>query len=852
MGFPSFPRVAVVRCAWWSLLAEVSKVAIVAFPRVAVRSAMNLGRKVYQSSHQLSSNEECESAVVTMGVDRSSSNLISSDVSLASSVIAEIGLTVGDDSPQPCNLIGCLVSCGTLVRQCDRVQFERRLDASTGCVDPLCGGGKERNFRRAKTVSRMDTLEATVLAIQASLASLMVTLSPSVDEKKPKLKRKSRKSTASVSAPESLWDSLSGLYTQFKDKPPSDDVLRDFLSKRLGARAQVSHTPLSPNTPRQQTPVAAPSVVSGDWTAKVITFKEFKSLDVLEPSVVHCKDDKEISAAKSHAGSMDSSVGITFVKVAPSSKALPGSDRTVLCHSRAGAIGMAAQIVSTGVNPPTQKSSRPTGIKDDDSTITDDIVTFYRLTAIKEFTNTDLIAKAIANPDHLPGLLLPDTAVKKIIKVRGALPYKNEVTCLIRIDKRHVGEFEALKLPQGITLNAHKSDHAPQWCPRLDEDSSASYFSRATSTCTSLGGRLVYRPTLKADGSCLGVLASKTSDTLLAPKWFLSKAPSFWVCDSLDVWARERGFSDVSEIVHHGHCKWFFRGRIPDVVPDINTSFSFTNGITIGMARSSSTSRARNTTEATPKDSWGARVPPPDAPSNLPAVVIDPDISAADIPVRDSGGDLTMTGDSPAQPNPQSKRVRLDSSGKSPWADYFVERECGGEGDCAPCSIGTGLFLNNNPDAEVDKQYGPRGRRQGQMRQATAKEIVSNHAHYPIIGLAARCAAAIRVSGKWFNSLYLHALAAALNIEIRIWAFDTTLSKWNFYIITSPYGPKTTISEAKIVYLSLINEHYRLLRPNEFFTDKILEQWMSVAVWKPCMKKETHLKGVGFPPGLSQ
>ena len=96
------------------------------------------------------------------------------------------------------------------------------------------------------------------------------------------------------------------------------------------------------------------------------------------------------------------------------------------------------------------------------------------------------------------------------------------------------------------------------------------------------------------------------------------------------------------------------------------------------------------------------------------------------------------------------------------------------------------------------------------------------------------------MAGTWADSVSLQALATASNLDLRIWAYDPKLKRWNYYLLVTA-DPKH--KSPQVVYLRLQDEHYQLLVPRKAGqgpTDQVVKEWREVAIHKP-----TTLRGAG-------
>jgi hypothetical protein len=119
----------------------------------------------------------------------------------------------------------------------------------------------------------------------------------------------------------------------------------------------------------------------------------------------------------------------------------------------------------------------------------------------------------------------------------------------------------------------------------------------------------------------------------------------------------------------------------------------------------------------------------------------------------------------------------LDANGPL-FARWLTPVECGGKGDCAYCSIATALHEANpnaGKNALAPEDLVPRRRAQAQLRLLAAKELEKFSTHYPATTTAHM--KTTRTAGNDVDSLSIHALAQASNLELRVWAYDANLQR---------------------------------------------------------------------------
>ena len=134
------------------------------------------------------------------------------------------------------------------------------------------------------------------------------------------------------------------------------------------------------------------------------------------------------------------------------------------------------------------------------------------------------------------------------------------------------------------------------------------------------------------------------------------------------------------------------------------------------------------------------------------------------------------------------------------------------------------------------------GRLQAQLRLLASKELEKKPKLYMIDGDLSSIATDTKRAGFFAESHSLYALANASHLDLRIWAWDNTLKRWDFYVICSDApSPKKTPT---ILYLRLQAEHYEWLRPSKEVPQVLCKGWIETA------KANTKLNGGGNEDGL--
>ena len=119
----------------------------------------------------------------------------------------------------------------------------------------------------------------------------------------------------------------------------------------------------------------------------------------------------------------------------------------------------------------------------------------------------------------------------------------------------------------------------------------------------------------------------------------------------------------------------------------------------------------------------------------------------------------------------------LDIPTPMPPSDLFEAVERGGGGDCAFLSIAQCLAAAGNKPTAAD--LAPGGKLQAYLRCKASKYMREHASDFSHISEASTLTDEIAKPGTWANSVSLTALALELKLQLRIWAWDKALRKWN-------------------------------------------------------------------------
>ena len=754
-----------------------------------------------------------------------------------------------------------------------------RLQKTNLAVDPLLGGGDRRSRAGGSAATRRRRNEQSEIAgLRQQLASLAKAVEALGAHRPRRLPSQQRRATPASNAG-SLWSQVGDHFQQATQAghDPSDDQVRALLQKLLRNNAP-SGPASAPHSPGDDTPENNDSTQPGSWAAvvaknkpkcqlwaadwpadvKILSLAAFKNLSECKASVVHCGSVREVSEATAWCKAR-AFTGITVVCTDSSAE----HDSKVLVKTGSGSKLQDATLTFVGDGAP-KRRALPTGFKDDtaEPNAPEVPTTLCRLTLAREFALPALYARVAAKPQCLPSALLGADA-PKVLQTRGAATYESEVTCLIKVKEDWVPKLLALSLEVGAFVFRHRDASAapPQWLTRPKEASPSDYWKQAKTEMDSTGGRLAYRP---SKSSCLGIAgANSAAPGAQIPSWLADGCPRDWLSTDLGQWAETRGFTECGEYQRRGARRWAFRARPPTTVSELTQTFNFSSGISMSRA----TRRPNSAHPRAPAaNTWGASPLPNPAPAQPPVVNPSPDAAVSSSPDADMGkegetqnkrspdaavssspdADMGKEGD----PSPPAKKHKPapECFQSAPFADHFGVIECGGDGDCAYCTIAQGFYdvANKKSKNYVPADFRPKGRLQAQMRTLASKELVTHGPKYALPDGGGELAGQVSEAGHYANSQSLHALATATHAEFRIFAFDSKLSRWNFYVVASN-SPKP---KPRVVWMRLQAKHYQLLRPKGLGPPAdLVKQWTTHAVYKP-----EHLEGEGHeldPDALS-
>ena len=376
----------------------------------------------------------------------------------------------------------------------------------------------------------------------------------------------------------------------------------------------------------------------------------------------------------------------------------------------------------------------------------------FRLTLVSEFADASRFADARNRPQGLPGMMLSAALASKVVRTFAVAVYDTEVTCLIKVRTADAAIISQAKLLPGAFLQAQRDPDAHiVWFARREAETSDQYRARISSEVAKTAGHsLAYRPGGRAN---LGVRSASRLSSLegsIAPRWMLSNAPQGWLNDEISAW-----------LTSH-----------PQGV--------YANGFVVAPASGNSSRKKKTCTTAGPV--WGAgnsksgtavakpAATPTAVSSQETATRNEADADAQDRSrSRSRGREAPKAGAQAPQASGASERPRVPHEAKFEGLECGV---CGGAGDCAVTSIATAMARWANSGAS-QKDLAPGGKLQGFLRCEAAKFIRQQWAEFAHIGNPDSMAADVAKAGRWADSPALCALAGALRLQFRIWAFDS-------------------------------------------------------------------------------
>ena len=440
----------------------------------------------------------------------------------------------------------------------------------------------------------------------------------------------------------------------------------------------------------------------------------------------------------------------------------------------------------------------------------------------------------------MASLAYPSELCTHIVKVKAAVSYTTETTCILMIAEAGRTPFTTHQLADGVFSNFQDTSYVPRFQKRRVDESAQAYLKRCKAAAGKVNGRLVYRP---FPGAQIGILSTHTNQSAvtgeedsLAPRWCIRKAPECWISpNDLRTWAEARGFKKIDGVSRINRRSWSFRAELDGAVQ--NSAYEFSSGAIVSLALNALPQKGKGKGQGTGKQAkatsaWGAPrskarqemeddIPASedeDMPEPNPAQAAaanaaeDPALAATQAyPETNPAAEPAQATAAPggqARPLSGARTTRPPKRARTSEFEAFLDEvDCGGEGDCAFLTASRAIHaLNANPRVLSADDTKAGGRLQAALRLLTAAEIRKHGQRYGAdkdAGLADRVATA----GTPATTASMRALCEAARTEVCIWKW--TDDKWTLFV--PPKASKAPYS--KRIWLTLKDQHYQWLRP---------------------------------------
>ncbi|CAE7249168.1 NRT2.1 [Symbiodinium sp. CCMP2592] len=425
----------------------------------------------------------------------------------------------------------------------------------------------------------------------------------------------------------------------------------------------------------------------------------------------------------------------------------------------------------------------------------------FRLTLAQEYCDPNRFAVASKRPQALAATLLPGPLRERVVRTYAAASYQTEVTCLLRVRLQDASGFLQAALCPGAFLAKHRNPECSvQWLARDRDISAPKYLAKALAAAqASPGAVLAYRPGGKANlGLRLtGPPSGGAVEGGIAPRWVVSCVPRSWLNAEVEEWLSQHGFLEPSGIHRLSADAWSCRAWPKEGAG----AAMYASGIVVAPA---SSPRSRRKAGITGPALWGTGAVP-QAAQALPAPTTaeaedsnqEPGAGNTDSDMPDAAasvGEASKRGQPPRAKEPAAKRPKSAKlRPQMPFARRFVPQECGRAGDCAYTSVAKALATFSASDA-FDKDLQPAGRLQAFLRCEAAKYIRAHKKAFSQTDVGPEeIAERTATAGVWANSLSLTALAGALKLQLRVWAYSEEQGMWTLYLL----GPDPSTSKKK-------------------------------------------------------
>ena len=205
------------------------------------------------------------------------------------------------------------------------------------------------------------------------------------------------------------------------------------------------------------------------------------------------------------------------------------------------------------------------------------------------------------------------------------------------------------------------------------------------------------------------------------------------------------------------------------------------------------------------------------------------DFTGTDTSAHMEDSDAKKLAHTPPKKTP-AKAKRAKTGSEAPWQSFFKPVTNLGEGDCAFIAIAQALtHFAGKASKSKTEDFKPAGRLQAQLRLLAGRELEKHPAAYTIADRP-DFAKKTRTAGTWAEGSSLLALAESTNSDLRIFAFDNTLKRWDFYRLHAKPNPKHSPC---VIYLKLKDQRYEWLRPSEEIPEQVLHEWLLSAKGNP-------------------
>eukprot|EP00959_Pyramimonas_sp_CCMP1952_P247293 5169270-Pyramimonas_sp.AAC.1 len=89
-----------------------------------------------------------------------------------------------------------------------------------------------------------------------------------------------------------------------------------------------------------------------------------------------------------------------------------------------------------------------------------------------------MYGRAQRDPLSLPALVFDSAQCKSILKVKGAIDYSTEVTCVVILKEESRATLMSAVLPAGVFLTEQQSKKVPRFVKQKDDEDPKVYYRR--------------------------------------------------------------------------------------------------------------------------------------------------------------------------------------------------------------------------------------------------------------------------------------------------------------------------------------------------------------------------------------